>query len=177
MLRHLCLLSFCNSWNWTPQILRTELFLEPWIPELQKLGGDVTVMVNLDTGNWAGIKALAYCQTNLINYRIIECFGLEGTFRGHLAQPPCNKQGHLQLDQVVQSPIQPGLECFQGWGTYHLSGQPIPAFHHPHCKKFLANVQSKPILFCFKSIIPHPIATISFKFPLILKTFPIYCKS
>lgn len=26
---------------------------------------------------------------------------------------PCNKQGHLVLDQVVQSPLQPNLECFQ----------------------------------------------------------------
>jgi len=34
-------------------------------------------------------------------HRIIECFGLEGTFRGHLAQRPCSKQGHLQLEQVA----------------------------------------------------------------------------
>ena len=42
--------------------------------------------------------------------RITECFGLEGAFRGHLAQ------GYLQLDQTAQSTVQPGLECFQGWG-------------------------------------------------------------
>ena len=48
--------------------------------------------------------------------RIIECFGLEGTVRGHLAQPPCSKPGHLQLDQAAKSPVQRGLECFQGWG-------------------------------------------------------------
>jgi len=45
--------------------------------------------------------------------RIIECFGWEGTFRGHLAQPPSSEQGHLQLDQVAQSPVQPGLEEFE----------------------------------------------------------------
>ena len=70
------------------------------------------------------------------SYRIIKCFGLEGTFRGHLAQLPCSKQGHLQLDQVAQSPIQPGLECFQGWGLHYLSGQPVTVFHHPYRKHF-----------------------------------------
>ncbi|KAK4823976.1 hypothetical protein QYF61_008595 [Mycteria americana] len=69
--------------------------------------------------------------------RIVERFGLEGTFKGHLVQPRCNEQGHLQLDQVAQSPVQPGLECFQGWSIYHLSGQPVPVFHHPQCKEFL----------------------------------------
>jgi len=35
--------------------------------------------------------------TFLINILIIECFGLEGTFRGHPAHPPCSEQGLLQL--------------------------------------------------------------------------------
>jgi len=52
----------------------------------------------------------------------MECFGLGGIFRGHPAQPPCSEQGHLHLGQAAQSPIQPGLECFQGWGIDHLSG-------------------------------------------------------
>ena len=39
-------------------------------------------------------------------------------------QPP-----HL-LDQVVQGPIQPGLEHLQGRGIHNLSGQPVPAPHH-----------------------------------------------
>jgi len=52
--------------------------------------------------------------------------GLGGTFEGHLAQPRSRDQGRLQLDQVAQSPIQPDLECFQGWGIDHLFGQPVP---------------------------------------------------
>ena len=72
-----------------------------------------------------------------MNHRITEWFGLEGTFKGHLVQPLCNEQGHLQLDQVAQSPVQPELESFQGWGTYHPSGQPVPVSHHPHRKKCL----------------------------------------
>ena len=55
--------------------------------------------------------------------KITECLGLEGIFRGHLAQPPCSEQGHLQLDQAAQSPVQPSLEWFQGCGLHYLSGQ------------------------------------------------------
>ena len=72
----------------------------------------------------------------MIQHRIIECLGLEGTFRGHLVQPLCSEQGHLQLDQVAQSPIQPDFDCFQGWGLPCVSGQPVPVFHHLHCKQF-----------------------------------------
>jgi len=41
-------------------------------------------------------------------YRITECFGWEGTFRGQLAQPHCSEQGHLPsegdgaLEQAAQ---------------------------------------------------------------------------
>jgi len=53
---------------------------------------------------------------------------LEGTFNIHLVQFPCNKQGHLPLGKVAQSPIQPDLECLQGWGIYHFSVQPVPVY-------------------------------------------------
>jgi len=71
------------------------------------------------------------------NHGVTECFGVEGTFRGHLAQPPCSKQGYFQPDHDAQSPVQPGLECFQGWGLHYFSGQPVPVFYHPYCKKCL----------------------------------------
>ena len=41
--------------------------------------------------------------------------GSEGTLKGHLVQLPRNEQGHLQLHQVAQSPIQPDLEYL--WAT------------------------------------------------------------
>jgi len=44
---------------------------------------------------------------------------------------PCHGQGHLHPDQGAQSPVQPGLEWFQGWGISPLSGQPGPGSHHP----------------------------------------------
>lgn len=61
------------------------------------------------------IKSVEKCV-----YEFIEFFWLEGTFKGHLVQLPCREQGHLQLDQVAQSSVQPDRECFQGWGTYSL---------------------------------------------------------
>ena len=63
------------------------------------------------------------------SHRILECFRLEGTFRGHLAQPPCSEQGYIQPDPVAQSPVLPGLKCFQGWSLHYLSGQPVPVFY------------------------------------------------
>ena len=59
-------------------------------------------------------------------HRITDWFGLEGTFRGRPVLPPCSEQGYLQLDQAAQSPVQPGLGGFQGWGISHLSGQAAP---------------------------------------------------
>jgi len=43
---------------------------------------------------------------------------LEGTLKIIWFQPPCNEQGHLPLDQVAQSSIEPGLEQFQGGGKF-----------------------------------------------------------
>ena len=60
---------------------------------------------------------------------------MEGTLQCHLVQFPCNEQGHLQLDQVAQSPVQPDLWCLQGQGIYHLSGQPVSVPHHPYLGK------------------------------------------
>ena len=51
------------------------------------------------------------------SYRITESLELEGTFKDHLVQLPCNEQGHPQLDLGVQGLIQPHLESPQGWGT------------------------------------------------------------
>ena len=40
-------------------------------------------------------------------HRIVEWFGLEGPLKIIWFQPLCHGQGHLPLDQVSQSPIQP----------------------------------------------------------------------
>jgi len=104
-------------------------------------------LFTLDTVTSGSLVLVAFMNIGQIAYllacgfpgvqRIIECFGLERTFKGHLAQPPCSEQGHLQPDQVAQSSIQPDLERFQAQGLHYLSGQLVPVFHHPHCKKCL----------------------------------------
>ena len=68
--------------------------------------------------------------SNFVSNRyIIEWFGLDETFNIIWFQHPCYQQGHLPLDQVVQSPIQPGLG--------HLTGRLVPVSRHLHSKKFL----------------------------------------
>jgi len=74
--------------------------------------------------------------------RIIEWLGLEGslTILCRQFQAPCHGQGHLALDQVAQSPIQPGLEHFQGGGIHNFSGQRAPGLHHPHTAELLSYI-------------------------------------
>jgi len=69
--------------------------------------------------------------------RIIEWFGLEGNLKITQFQPPCHGQGQLPLAQVAQSPVQPGLEHFQGGGSHSFSGKPVPGPHQPHSKEFI----------------------------------------
>ena len=69
-------------------------------------------------------------------------------------QLPCYVQGHQPLDQAVQSHIQPGLECLQGWGIHNLLGQPAPVRHHPLGEKIPSNIQPKPPLSQFKTTPP-----------------------
>ena len=55
----------------------------------------------------------------------------------HLVPTPLPWAGHLPPHQVAQSPVRPGLEHFQTWGSHSFSGQPVPVPHHPHSKEFL----------------------------------------
>ena len=80
-------------------------------------------------------------QLQCHNHRTIESFELEGSRKGHLVQPPCSEQGHLQL-HWGQDPVKPDLGCLQGWGIHHISGQPVPVLHHPYCRKHLPYNQS-----------------------------------
>ena len=88
--------------------------------------------------NHASLTSLMY---NLINQRITEWPGLEGTSRIMNLQPPRHRQNHqpphLILDQAAQRHIQPGLEHLQGQSIHSFSEQPVPAPHHSHSKELV----------------------------------------
>lgn len=77
--------------------------------EAPALGHQVEAVGLVQTGEAAVLRG-AKPQNN---HRCIECFGSEGTFRGHLVQPPCDELGHhhrifkvgkvLQDDRVLES--------------------------------------------------------------------------
>ena len=82
---------------------------------------------------WAA-RLYCYCSSYTGNHRIISLFGLEGTLKGHLVQLPAMNRGTFSSIRCSE-PLQTDLEYLQGWGTHHLSGQPVPVPHHPYCKK------------------------------------------
>ena len=72
---------------------------------------------------------------------------------------PCHGQGHLPLDQVVQSPIQPGLEHCQGGVSPSVSGQFVPVPHHPPGEEFLPSFpaigkKQPPCILCLHKLPP-----------------------
>ena len=97
--------------------------------------------------------------------------------RSPSSNPLLYRQGPLPLDQVAHSPIQPGLECFQGEGIDNLCGQPVPLSDHSHGKECLPNIYSKSTLFQFKTLSPYPVTAYPFKKSL--HRFPVdpfrYC--
>lgn len=48
-----------------------------------------------------GYSQLQVVRELLLNHRTIGWFALGGTFKGHLVQPHCNKQGHLPIIRLL----------------------------------------------------------------------------
>lgn len=46
--------------------------------------------------------------------------------------------GHLSLEQVHHSSIQPGLEQFQERGNHKFPAQPVPVPHQAHREEFFS---------------------------------------
>jgi len=117
---------------------------------------DVTCGHKLEVGGTHRVQRAAACSRSR-NHRIIEWFRLGGMFAGHLVQPLYHEQGHLQLDQVAQSPVQPDPQYFQGWGISHLSGQPKARFSPPQRKNFFLISSLNLPSFSLKPIPPCPV--------------------
>ncbi|KAK4831083.1 hypothetical protein QYF61_015281 [Mycteria americana] len=117
----------------------------PLLPIAQHLPVHPRVPSGMEPGSQGSSLPLEFLRAYLLHYPSHHC--LDSLIRNILSiQPTCNEQGHLQLDQVAQSPVQLDLECFQGWGIYHPSGQPVPVFHHPHILKGCNKVSPEPSL-------------------------------
>jgi len=56
-------------------------------------------------------KYLSYVKSFKQVLGSIEWFELGEAFKVHLVQLPCNELGHLKLDLVTQSLVQPDFEC------------------------------------------------------------------
>jgi len=91
-----------------------------------------------------------------LHRRIIESSELEGTFRGHLNQLPCNEQGHLQLDQAAQSLVQLTLNVPKDGVSTTSLGNLFQCLTTLTIKKKLPSyTQSKSPLFHFETISLH----------------------
>jgi len=93
--------------------------------------------------------------TSLRFYLSTEWFGLEGTFKAHLDQPPCHGQGHLLQYQVAQSPVQSDFERSQ-----HIHPQLLwmtCSSVSPLSSQKVSYGQSKPTPFQLKAAAPCPV--------------------
>lgn len=70
------------------------------------------------------------------NNKIIEWFAQKGALEDPVMVAGCG-QGHQQLDQIAQNPIQLGLEQHQGYNIHDFSGHPVPVLY---CKEFLPDI-------------------------------------
>jgi len=106
---------------------------------------------------------------------IKESLELGGTFKSHLVQLPCNKQGHAQLDRCSKP-------C-PAWPWVYLGmGHPPPLCatcsiaHHPYCKRLFPYLQPKYTLFKSETVSPCSVTIDSARrvCPLLSCSSPLY---
>ena len=71
------------------------------------------------------------------------------TSRDHQIQPPC--QSRLG--------VQEGLEYLQRRWIHNLTGQPVPALHHPYCEEVLQHICAELPMPQFMAISPRSVPT------------------
>jgi len=87
------------------------------------------------------------------NHRITGWFGLEGTFRGHLAQPPAVRRDIFKWIRVLRAPSQLPLNVFMDGASTTSLGNPVQCFTTLMVKNFfpisslnLPSLRLKPLL-------------------------------
>lgn len=87
---------------------------------------------------------------------ITEWRQLEGSWKNIFFQCSCHGKGRLPLEQIAQSPTQPGFEHFEGQGIHKFSGLPVPVLHS---EELLPDTCSNSAFCQFKAILSCPIPT------------------
>ena len=97
-----------------------------------------------------GTPVAAWCLRSAaelwVLQRIIEWLELKGTSKTILFQPPAMRRvaNHYIIHQL--RPIQPGLECLQGWGIHSSSGQLCQRLTALSVRKFPNILSKSPLL-------------------------------
>lgn len=90
-------------------------------------------------------------------HRTIECLMLEKTLEAIQVQPCCHEEGCYSPYQDAQVPIQPDIECRQGWGilTKRLRNKKcVCENQHQELHNFLSpKAELRPSAICFYSLL------------------------
>lgn len=104
---------------------------------------------------WSDAKpllSLVFCENTNYSWTVQELRVILESQNGLNWKGPLKRSSLTPLSSLgeVQSSIQPDLEGFQGWALTPSSGK-------SHCKEFFSYIQSKSILFQFKTVVPCPV--------------------
>ena len=101
-----------------------------------------------------------FLYLSLAVHRIIEWFGLEGTFEVHLVKLHFYVQKHVSLDQAAnKTPSNLTLNTSNDGISTASLGNPFQCPSSLTVKKFPPYAQSKPTLFQLKNVAPCPVIT------------------
>ncbi|NXG59678.1 SP15 protein, partial [Hemiprocne comata] len=100
---------------------------EPWKGALGCLGVAVFFAMTIGIISWQALEQSP--EEWVLRGGAGGMVWVEGTLKTFQSHAP-HGQGHLSLDQVAPSPIQPALEHFQGWGSHSFSGHPWSGTPH-----------------------------------------------
>ncbi|KAJ7417966.1 hypothetical protein WISP_61759 [Willisornis vidua] len=119
-----------------PQALGTKLWVDA-NTDLLSLRDELVLLLSStllnvfmsDLDYWINCTLMKFANDTKLsgNHRVV---WIRRDLKDHpVPTPLCHGQGQLPLDQVPQSPVQPGFEHFQEWDIHYFSGKPVPVPH------------------------------------------------